>query len=152
MPEPAIAPDFLLNLQPWLGIGFDILVLTGVLSLWLLWKRTTIRQQHAETILKETAGQLELATRALDEALGHIDQLKKQDRKTPPSSNRRAAEIPKQTKSDYLNPTQTSDNQINRILKMHGRGDSPESIAGYLDMPEAKVRLILKLWAGENKG
>jgi len=151
MAEPAGALAFLLNLQPWLGIGFDILVLAGVLSLWLLWKRTTVRQQHAEVILKETADQLELAAKALDDALGHIDILKKENRKTQPASNRRATEIPEEMESDFPNPTQTTDNQINQILKMHGRGDSSESIARYLEMPEAKIRLILKLWAHDKQ-
>jgi len=142
MPDIAATTLFVANFQQWAGIILDILVLIGVLSLWLLWKRTIARQKHAETILKETAEQLEIATETLDEALEKIAALK---RKNSTASGRDQPSVRKKSLAEAGKSGQPTKNQLNRILEMSARGDSPASISRALEIPEAKIRLTLKL-------
>jgi len=147
MHEAAVASISAADFQQWLGITLDILVLAGVLSLWLLWKRTMTRQKHAETVLKETADQLEIATETLDEALEKIGNLKKRYTSTP---TRSPASTPDRDRAEAERPLQPSNNELSQIIEMNKRGDSTEFISRALGLPEAKIRLILKLQRGKS--
>jgi len=147
-----------------LNLLLNILLLVGITVLWILWMRNAKRQRRLEVLLRETAEQLEEATRHLDEASLQMASARKTESTPPPAAastkKQRAPATPKrhtsaaaarrayqpQTSAPVGNSSGHAA-QTSMILRMQREGESPASIADKLDLPLAQVRLLLKLQA-----
>jgi len=123
---------------PSLNVILDVILILAMAGLWLLWIRTSRRQQQLQSLLIEASQQLDTATRHLDTAMQAIERLQKLPAKAP-------AEEKPVTMTELPRPRRQSDAQATRILRMRREGESPEVIADKLHLPLAQVKLMLKL-------
>lgn len=126
------------------GLLIDCGLLIGFAMLWFSWYRNGKRQQQLERLLVETAGQLDAATRHLEETSRLIEHLKTEKVSRDPAPKPRSTETP--DPEPVVAPVRNS-TQATMILRMKREGDSAEAIADRLDLPLAQVKLLLKLHA-----
>jgi len=143
------------------GMLIDLLLLVGFAMLWFSWYRNGKRQQQLERLLLETAGQLDAATRHLEETSRLIEQLKSERnrgesvrsepggaaRSRPVQRSRGAAATPQPVAESSASLPDRNSTQATMILRMNREGECAETIADRLDLPLAQVKLLLKLHA-----
>jgi len=148
----------------------DVLLLLVMGALWWLWWQQARQRKQVEIKLGEAASQLQEATKMLDEALHHIAHLQEHEsrdeveqqveinddvkvsfsaqslamsqthvkNKAPQNSSKKRI-----ANQSIANVSQSS--QSAQILRMQREGESPESIAGKMNIPLAQVKLMLML-------
>jgi len=153
----------------------DGLLLLVMGALWWLWWQQAKQRKHVEIKLGEAASQLQEATQMLDEALRQIAHLQEHEshtetepqlevnddvkvsfstqslamsqrhekKKAPRSSSRKKTVV-----QPVKNVSQSS--QSAQISRMQREGESPQSIAGKMDIPLAQVKLMLMLQKSHN--
>ena len=123
--------------QAWIGLGFDSLIIIGIVVLWMMWRQSAKRQAEVEAMLQDAASQLGEASQTLSEALTQIQRL--QDAKpNEPVKPVSRSEYNKQADTTLSEP-------VARMLDLHRQGASDEDIAQALAMPLAQVRLMIRL-------
>jgi len=153
----------------------DGLLLLVMAALWWLWWQQARQRKQVEIKLAEAASQLQKATKMLDEALQQIAHLQAYEsdheveqqsetnddvkvsfsaqslamsqahgkNKTPKPSGKRSV-----VNQPVANVSQSS--QSAQISRMQREGESPESIAGKMNIPLAQVKLMLMLQKSHN--
>ncbi|MDQ6986519.1 MAG: hypothetical protein Q9M25_01795 [Mariprofundaceae bacterium] len=128
------------------AVLFDMLIIIAIGGLWLMWARNLSRQKNVETMLSTTSNQLEEASRHLESALKEIQQLQQRNSdptlKTEARLSKYNTDIP-----DIASSSSPPDNDsdVQKILRMHRLGQQAEQIASQLDLPLARVKLLLHL-------
>jgi len=147
------------------AVLFDMLIIIAIGGLWLMWARNLSRQKNVEIMLSTTSNQLEEASRHLESALKEIQQLQQSNSSSPLKTDKNASDLP----ADYSEIEKTaaqftehnvgkpdtvtittaapadSNSEVQKILRMHGLGKPAEHIATQLDLPLARVKLLLHL-------
>jgi len=128
------------------AVLFDMLIIIAIGGLWLMWARNLNRQKNVEIMLSTTSNQLEEASRHLESALKEIQQLQQNTLQPTLKSetllSERNADIP--DKATISTPS-GSNSDVQKILRMHRQGQQAEQIASQLDLPLARVKLLLHL-------
>ncbi len=143
---------------------FNVLIILAIGGLWLAWARNVKRQKAVETMLSTASEQLEEASHHLANALQEIKQL--QRAKEPQSndsdgdttytqdnakiehyrtSTKRSQDDSTSIKSASSPSPESSKSSVQEILQMHRMGQQAEQIAAQLDIPLARVQLLLRL-------
>ncbi|PJC70539.1 MAG: hypothetical protein CO017_04845 [Zetaproteobacteria bacterium CG_4_8_14_3_um_filter_59_5] len=183
------------------GMLFNLLIIAAVGGLWLMWARSMNRQKNVEDMLAATSGQLEEATRHLENALQEIRRLqrskpvqedgRREHKSTAPSADNKtvesavpapqglshpmhaayrqaqttpagpvgeaaiaqaasaepllAAEQPVATAAAATDSREDGQSDVQSIIHLHSLGQPAEQIASQLDMPLARINLLLRL-------
>lgn len=127
---------------------FNLLILTTISGLWIMWTRTSRRQKRVEALLIATSEQLDEASRHLEKTMAHIQDV--QTRESYACNHPPAAKPPeiKVAPLSIKQPRTTrppKNSPVTSVLRMHREGYSPEDIATSQDIELAKVKLMLKL-------
>lgn len=132
----------------WINLIFDLVIMLALGGLWVLWWRTNHKQRAIESLLAEAAREIDRATLSLNEALEHIERIKRAP--APAPKHRESQSSPeKRPMSKQTEAPQTS--QITQLLRMHREGQSEDRIANDLGLPSAQVKLLLKLHGARQK-
>ncbi|MDQ6957875.1 MAG: hypothetical protein Q9M24_02050 [Mariprofundaceae bacterium] len=126
---------------------FNLLIVTAIGGLWIMWARASRRQKRVEALLIATSEQLDEASRHLEEAMSHIQRIQRRESHTP-DIPRPVSPEPKTTPLSIKQSRATpppKNSPITSVLRMHREGYSPEDIAAGQDIELAKVKLMLKL-------
>jgi len=147
------------------AVLFDMLIIIAIGGLWLMWARNLSRQKNVEIMLATTSNQLEEASRHLESALKEIQQLQQNTPHSPLKTDKDANSLPEDysdiektasrftgnnhDKTDTVTITTPApadhDSEVQKILRMHRLGKQAEQIASQLDLPLARVKLLLHL-------
>ena len=143
-----------------LNLAFDLVMLVALGGLWAMWWKTSRKQRAIEGLLAEAAQEIDRASLSLNEALLHIERIKREQaadaRSKPvprpeaaPAAPRAPEPEPKPEASPNTQPPQNS--QTTQLLRMHREGQGEAEIASALSLPTAQVRLLLKLHGATRK-
>ena len=138
----------------WLNLAFDLVMLVALGGLWAMWWKTSHKQRAIEGLLAEAAQEIDRASRSLNEALMHIERIKREQVVAPkpkPSPRPAAAPAAPRPPEPQPKPETSQNSQITQLLRMHREGQSEEAIASTLSLPTAQVRLLLKLHGATRK-
>ena len=147
----------------WLNLAFDLVMLVALGGLWAMWWKTSRKQRAIEGLLAEAAQEIDRASLSLNEALLHIERIKREAIAAPkakPAARRTPEPEPEWVEPEPVAPPmappkpkpETAQNsQITQLLRMHREGQSEEAIASALSLPTAQVRLLLKLHGAARK-
>ncbi len=126
---------------------FNLLIVTAIGGLWIMWARASRRQKRVEALLIATSEQLDEASRHLEGAMAYIQRIQHQESHIPDTPRAASPEL-KTAPLSIKQPraAHTSKNSpVTSVLRMHREGYSPEDIAASQDIELAKVKLMLKL-------
>jgi len=127
---------------------FNLLMITTIGGLWIMWARTSRRQKRVEALLIATSEQLDEASRHLEKAMVHIQDVQTRE---DYACNHPPAAKPPEIKVTPLSIKQPrvarppKNSPVTSVLRMHREGYSPKDIAASQDIELAKVKLMLKL-------
>jgi len=130
-----------------IAILFNMLMVIAIGGLWMMWGRGARRQKQIETLLIATSEQLDEASRHLEEAMAHIQDVRTRENHAanhPPAAKPKvkaspsSIKLPKEARAPKNSP-------VTSVLRMRREGYSPEDIAANQDIELAKVKLMLKL-------
>lgn len=158
-----------------LSILLDGLLLLVMAALWWLWWQQARQRKQVEIKLGEAAGQLQEATKMLDEALHQIAHLQEYESRAEVESQteesddvkvsfsaqslamsqqheKRKAPQASRKKRVVSQPRENTpqSSQSAQILRMQREGEPPESIAAKMNIPLAQVKLMLMLQKSHN--
>jgi cytoskeletal protein RodZ len=134
-----------------LNLAFDLVILVALGGLWSLWWKTSRKQRAIEGLLAEAAQEIDRASLSLNEALLHIERIKREQATAPkPKPAPRRAAAPR-TPEPEAKPETPQNSQVTQLLRMHREGQSEEAIASALALPSAQVKLLLKLHGATRK-
>jgi len=114
------------------------IMLIAIAGLWFMWWRNAKRQRLVESMLADSARQLQEATLHLQQAMQLINKSTDSARPRPKETRSRTAEKDDVAKKDA---------RIEDMLSMQRDGRPVEDIARTLGLPLSQVRLMLKLHA-----
>ncbi len=143
-----------------LNLAFDLVMLVALGGLWAMWWKTSRKQRAIEGLLAEAAQEIDRASLSLNEALLHIERIKREqatDAKPRPAPRPEAAPAapiapePEPKPEAYQNAQNGQNSQTTQLLRMHREGQSEAEIASALSLPSAQVRLLLKLHGATRK-
>ena len=150
-------PEFLTSET--LSTLFDVVLIMSVVGLWILWWQQVQQRKNIESMLVEASTQLQEATLMLNQALHQIQDL--QERESSDLEARQAAQpddvdlaksafrerVKERVGSDMQEQSQPTANisQVAQMLRLQREGMSPEKISEKLDVPLAKIKLMLML-------
>lgn len=144
----------------WLNLGFDLVMLVALGGLWAMWWKTSRKQRAIEGLLAEAAQEIDRASLSLNEALLHIERIKREQAEAPkPKAASRRKSVPAEPDEPVEpeppapkpKPASAQNSQVTQLLRMHREGLSEEEIATALSLPTAQVRLLLKLHGATRK-
>jgi len=119
----------------------DGVMLLAIAGLWLMWWRNARRQRLVESMLMDSAKQL-------NEASGHLRQAMELIRHFSDGK----ASFQHENDSLHTRKTAFSEEDIHaRILAMRQAGEAAEQMARELSLPLSQVKLILKLHDSRGK-
>jgi len=130
-----------------IAVLLNMLMVIAIGGLWIMWERGTRRQKQIETLLIATSEQLDEASRHLEEAMAHIQDVQTRENHAtnyPPAVKPKVKTRPPSIKSPRKART-LKNSPVTSVLRMHREGYSPEDIAANQDIELAKVKLMLKL-------
>jgi hypothetical protein len=135
----------------WLNLAFDLVMLVALGGLWALGWKTSRKQRAIEGLLAEAAQEIDRASLSLNEALLHIERIKREQVTAPkPKPAPRRTATPRAPEPEPK-PEKPQNSQVTQLLRMHREGQSEEAIANALSLPSAQVRLLLKLHGATRK-
>ncbi|GMQ99664.1 MAG: hypothetical protein BMS9Abin18_0487 [Zetaproteobacteria bacterium] len=126
---------------------FNLLIVTAIGGLWIMWARASRRQKRVEALLIATSEQLDEASRHLEESMSHIQHMQRFESHisdTPRSVSPEPKTVPLPIKQPGK-ARAPKHSPVTAVLRMHREGYSPEDIAASQDIELAKVKLMLKL-------
>lgn len=140
-----------------LNLAFDLVMLVALGGLWVLWWKTSRKQRAIEGLLAEAAQEIDRASLSLNEALLHIERIKREQAAAPgPEPAPRPTATPERPAAPRMpepepRPEPPQNSQVTQLLRMQREGQSEEEIAHALSLPTAQVRLLLKLHGATRK-
>jgi len=140
-------PDFSFLSAAEIAALLNMLMVIAIGGLWIMWGRGVRRQKQIETLLIATSEQLDEASRHLEGAMAHIQDVQTRESHVanhPPAVKLKVKEKPSSIKSPRK-VRGPENSPVTSVLRMHREGYSPEDIAASQDIELAKVKLMLKL-------
>lgn len=134
MPEYSLIPSNLYSML------FNATMILAIIGLWVMWLRSANRQQHVETMLADTAKQLDEATFHLEQAMAHMRESSEKPHTHGKDKPVQVLDNPDMETSSTLEASHTA-----RMQRMQREGESLEDIANKLCIPLAQVKLMKKL-------